>query len=355
VGIESLAQASNVLIWSAMAVYTVAMCFFAAELAFSPRRRPAPVAPPHPRGDHAFHHQDRGDHAIHHHSARPLVAAGASGGAYGLVSTGSAARSVSPAEQAAQIRAQRRGGSAVALTWLAFALHLASVVTRGLDTGRAPWANMYEFSTASSLVVTAVFLGMLWHRGDVRYLGLFVVGPVLLVLGIAVRVFYIEADQVLPALQSTWIVIHVSAAIIATGIFTVAASQTILFLIQARRERVPATRRGASVMDRFPAAAALDRAAYRMHAFAFPIWTFMVVTGAIWAEDAWGRSWGWDPKEVWAFITWVVYAAYLHARATAGWRGGRAGLVALIGYGTILFNYVVVNIWFSGLHAYGGV
>jgi cytochrome c-type biogenesis protein CcsB len=108
-------------------------------------------------------------------------------------------------------------------------------------------------------------------------------------------------------------------------------------------------------MDRFPAAAVLDRAAYRMHTFAFPIWTFMVVTGAIWAEDAWGRSWGWDPKEVWAFITWVVYAAYLHARATAGWRGGRAGLVALMGYGTILFNYVVVNIWFSGLHAYGGV
>jgi cytochrome c-type biogenesis protein CcsB len=283
------------------------------------------------------------------------VAAWASAPSYGIHSPGARPQAASSAEQAAEIKTQRRGGSAVALTVLAFLLHLASVLCRGVDTGRAPWANMYEFSTASSLVATAVFLGLLWRRGEGRYLGLFIVGPVLLVLGIAVRVFYIEADQVLPALQSTWIVIHVSAAIIATGIFTVAASQTILYLIQERRERTPASRRGPSVMDRFPAAAVLDRAAYRMHTFAFPIWTFMVVTGAMWAEDAWGRSWGWDPKEVWAFITWVVYAAYLHARATAGWRGGRAGLVALMGYGTIVFNYVVVNIWFSGLHAYGGV
>ena len=193
-----LAQASNVLIWSAMAVYTVAMYFFAAELAFAPRQRPNKAPPPrddhathhHLSGDHATHHHIGGDHATSHQRARRLVAAGASTTSYGPGSPGSRSPGVSPAEQAAHVKTQRRGGSAVALTVLAFLLHSASVVSRGVDTGRAPWANMYEFSTASSLVVTAVFLGLLWRRTDVRYLGLFIVGPVLLVLGIAVRVFY---------------------------------------------------------------------------------------------------------------------------------------------------------------------
>jgi cytochrome c-type biogenesis protein CcsB len=92
-----------------------------------------------------------------------------------------------------------------------------------------------------------------------------------------------------------------------------------------------------------------------MHAFAFPIWTFAVIAGAIWAENAWGRYWGWDPKETWAFITWMVYACYLHARATAGWRGRKAAYVALLGYSTFLFNYLVVNIWLVGFHSYAGV
>ena len=198
-----LAQASNILIWSAMAVYTVAMYFFAAELAFAPRHRPSMAhqaglgSPPPLLGDQATSPRSRGDQAVSRRGARPLVAAGAAATASGVGSPGARPPGVSPAEQAAQIKTERRGGSAVALTGLAFLLHSASVVSRGVDTGRAPWANMYEFSTASSLVVTAVFLGLLWRRGDVGYLGLFVVGPVLLVLGIAVRVFYIEADQVL--------------------------------------------------------------------------------------------------------------------------------------------------------------
>jgi cytochrome c-type biogenesis protein CcsB len=108
-------------------------------------------------------------------------------------------------------------------------------------------------------------------------------------------------------------------------------------------------------MDRFPPAAALDRSAYKMHAFAYPIWTFAVIAGAIWAENAWGRYWGWDPKETWAFITWMVYTAYLHARATAGWKGRKAAYVALLGYATFLFNYLVVNIWLVGFHSYAGV
>ena len=108
-------------------------------------------------------------------------------------------------------------------------------------------------------------------------------------------------------------------------------------------------------MDRLPTAAVLDRSAYKMHAFAYPIWTFAVIAGAIWAENAWGRYWGWDPKETWAFITWMVYTAYLHARATAGWKGRKAAYLAGLGYATFLFNYLVVNIWLVGFHSYAGV
>jgi cytochrome c-type biogenesis protein CcsB len=237
---------------------------------------------------------------------------------------------------------------------LAFGLHLASVLARGISAGRAPWGNMFEFSVAGALAVTSVYLVLLTRR-DVRYLGLFVVFPVLLTLGLAVSVLYTESEQLVPALKSVWLFIHVTAAIIASGIFTIGFLQTICYLVQERRERVPADQRVPSFMDRFPSAAGLDRAAYRVHAFAFPLWTFAVIAGAIWAENAWGRYWGWDPKETWAFITWMVYACYLHARATAGWRGRKAAYIALLGYGTFLFNYLVVNIWLVGLHSYAGV
>jgi cytochrome c-type biogenesis protein CcsB len=179
--------------------------------------------------------------------------------------------------------------------------------------------------------------------------------PVLLTLGLAVSVLYTESAQLVPALKSVWLVIHVTAAMLASGIFTIGFAQSICYLVQEHRERVPVEERGASFMDRFPSAAVLDRSAYRMHAFAYPIWTFAVIAGAIWAENAWGRYWGWDPKETWAFITWLVYTAYLHARATAGWKGRKAAYLATLGYSTFLFNYLVVNIWLVGFHSYAGV
>lgn len=329
-----LAQISNNLLYSAMAVYAFAFAFYAAELAFGAR-------------------SDRRRKALEELPADRLAAVGG-GSSYGVAPrvddhAGDRLRDVDPPE-----RAERLGRIAVTLTALAFALHLGSVVARGLSAGRAPWGNMFEFSTAGALAVTGVFLVLL-RRSDVRYLGTFVVLPVLLTLGLAVAVLYTESAQLVPALKSVWLVIHVAAAIVASGILTIGFAQTICYLIRERRERRPAHERAPSFMDRLPSAAVLDRQAYAMHAFAFPLWTFAVIAGAIWAESAWGRYWGWDPKEVWAFITWMVYAGYLHARSTAGWRGRKAAYIALVGYSTFLFNYFVVNIFLVGFHSYAGV
>jgi cytochrome c-type biogenesis protein CcsB len=315
---ETAAQLSNNLLYCAMVAYAIAMFCYAAELAFAPRVRRAEPA---------------------------------------LVGGGGPASELPPAAEPGDVaeRSDRLGRVAVSLTTLAFGLHLGAVIARGVSAGRAPWGNMYEFSVTGSMVVTAVFLVLLARKADVRYLGLFVMLPVLLTLGLAVTVLYTKSEQLVPALKSVWLLIHVTAAIIASGIFTIGFAQTICYLVQDRRERRPDEQRTPSFMDRLPPAAALDRAAYRMHAFAFPIWTFAVIAGAIWAENAWGRYWGWDPKETWAFITWMVYACYLHARATAGWRGRKAAYVALFGYGTFLFNYLVVNIWLVGFHSYAGV
>ncbi|HEU4913349.1 MAG TPA: c-type cytochrome biogenesis protein CcsB [Actinomycetes bacterium] len=325
----ALAELSNNLLYSAMVVYALALLAYAAELAFSgPRRSRLEVAV----------------------EQRELAAVGG-----GSPPTAEPVPASAPGEVAEREgRAQRLGRVAVSLTVLAFALHLGSAVARGLSAERVPWGNMFEFSVTGALAVTGAFLVMLTRR-DLRYLGTFVVLPVLLTLGLAVAVLYTESAQLVPALKSVWLVIHVAAAIVASGILTVAFAQTVTFLVQERRERVPAGERTPSFMDRFPAAAALDRSAYRMHAFAYPIWTFAVIAGAIWAENAWGRYWGWDPKETWAFITWMVYTAYLHARATAGWKGRKAAYVALLGYATFLFNYLVVNIWLVGFHSYAGV
>lgn len=321
-GTESVAQISNNLLYSAMVVYAVAMYCYAAELAFGSRARTSESALVRASGQADTSYDDSGVPVGQREDRRG--------------------------------KAERLGRIAVSLTTLAFGLHLASVVARGVSAGRAPWGNMFEFSVTGSLAVTGVYLVLLARR-DVRYLGVFVMLPVLLTLGMAVAVLYTESAQLVPALKSVWLVIHVSAAMIASGILTIAFSQTICYLVQERRERSPVEQRSPSFMDRLPSAAVLDRSAYRMHAFAFPIWTFAVIAGAIWAENAWGRYWGWDPKETWAFITWMVYATYLHARATAGWRGRKAAYVALLGYSTFLFNYLVVNIWLVGFHSYAGV
>jgi cytochrome c-type biogenesis protein CcsB len=253
----------------------------------------------------------------------------------------------------------RWGRVGVSLSTLAFGLLVAAVVARGLAAGRLPWGNMYEFSVMAATAVLGVWLFLLARGRRLQFLGLFISFVVLMTLGVAVTLLYTEAAQLVPALKSYWLGIHVTAAIIASGVFTVGAALTVLYLAVDHVERRVAAGqepgRWQFLARRMPDAVTLDRNAYRTFAFAFPLWTFAVIAGAIWAENAWGRYWGWDPKETWAFITWVFFAAYLHARATAGWKGRPASYIALLGYSAFLFNYFAVNIWFFGLHSYSGV
>jgi cytochrome c-type biogenesis protein CcsB len=236
--------------------------------------------------------------------------------------------------------------------WLVALLLLAGgVVARGLAAERAPWGNMYEFALTGALAVSIAFAA-LRRRYGLTFLAVWIAGVVLLTLGLAVAVLYVPVGPLVPALRSYWLVIHVFAAIVSASVFTVAMAASTLQIVKERAERLGRT---GGYTASLPSSGRLDEIAYRMTAFGFPVWTFAVVAGAIWAEASWGRYWGWDPKEVWALVTWLAYAGYLHARTTAGWRGRRASTVALIAYASLLFNFFGVNIFFAGLHSYGGV
>jgi len=241
---------------------------------------------------------------------------------------------------------------ALSLTVLAWAVLVAAVVARGLAAQRVPWGNMFEFACAAIAVVLTVYL-ILVRLQQVEWLGGIVTGFGVVVLGSSIT-YYVPAGPLVPALHSYWLVIHVAAAMIAGGAFLVGAGASALYLLKSRAERrTPQTADRVGYIWRLPTTAAMDQLAYRVHAFAFPIWTFgALIAGPIWAQYAWGRYWGWDPKEVWAFITWVVYAGYLHARATAGWKGKGAAVLALVGFACFLFNFVGVNLFISGLHSY---
>ena len=254
-----------------------------------------------------------------------------------------------PVEGRQRVDAFSRMG--LSLTVLGFLLSVAGVVFRGLAAGRAPWGNMFEFTISAMVFVVAVYLIMVWRSG-VRWLGLPVTLLAAIGNGLAVTVFYVAVAPLVPALHSVWFVIHIVAAAISGAAFNVGGLLSILYLIRHRAEERGTVRGYVSML---PNARRLDVLAYRFLAFAFPLWTFAVAAGAIWAEYAWGRYWGWDPKETWALVTWVIYAGYLHARSTAGWRGKRAALIALIGLGSFWFNFVGINLFVSGLHSYAGI
>jgi cytochrome c-type biogenesis protein CcsB len=248
-------------------------------------------------------------------------------------------------------KADRAARIATALMVLAFILLLVAVIARGLSNGHVPWGNMYEFSITGALTFTGAYLAAL-RKYDLRWLGLFISLAALLTLGTAITLLYRDSAPLVPALKSTWLIIHVVAAIISGGVFLLSNVIAGAYLYLDARERGAGRPAWAT---RLPSLEVLDQLSYRLVAFVFPLWTFSVIAGAIWAESAWGRYWGWDPKETWAFITWVAYAAYLHARVTVGWKGRRAAWLCLFAGSTFLFNYVYVNVWGTGKHTYSGL
>ena len=330
----ALAGLSDDLLFAAVLLYALSMLGFAGEQASRRSRRVAAAA------------AER--EAVRSAAAeRTRVMAGAGGPAVPVTPP--------PAPAAASSRS-RAGSLGLLLTLIGALVHAGSIVTRGLAADRVPWGNMYEFSSAVALTVVACFLVLVATRKVESGLGAFVMVPVVLYLGLAGTVLYTAAGPLVPALDSYWIKIHVFAAVLASGAFMLSGVIALLYLLRARHdEQVAAgapTRFPVSMGDSLPAAATLDRVTYAVIAFAFPIWTFAIIAGAIWAEAAWGRYWGWDPKETWSFITWVLYAGYLHARATAGWKGTKAAWIAVAAAVTLVINYYVINIFVVGFHSY---
>jgi cytochrome c-type biogenesis protein CcsB len=261
--------------------------------------------------------------------------------------------------------------------------NVVSIVARGVAAGRVPWGNMFEYSTVLACLVVAGTIVLVEGAARIKTLTGFALMFAVFTLAVAAMFFPVDPSPLQPALNSYWIRIHVVAAIVGSSLFAIGGIATILFLVKDRserralatRERTPAPIMGGAVeLDAphdllsdpedpgistpepsrgvLPSAAALDRVAYRVIAFAFPIWTFAVIAGAIWAQEAWGRYWGWDPKETWSFVTWTIFAGYLHARSTAGWKGRRAAIIALVGFVSLLITYYAVNLWIVGLHSY---
>ena len=319
---EQLSSLSDSLFSAAIIIYALAALAFCAELAFGRRAS---------------------------RSSPELATVGAATPGHSNTSQG-------PAEPASTT-GRRWGLVGVGLTGIGALANAGVLVCRSAATGRVPWGNMYEFATAAVLVGVIAYLVFALRVPAVRRIGVFVLGPVVIGLVLIGLYLYAESGPLIAALRSDWLAVHVSAAIISFGIFIVSAVASALYLVAVHREKSPTDgeQRGSGLADKLPSAAVLDRVAHRTAVFGFPIWTFAVIAGAIWAESAWGRFWGWDPKETWAFISWALYAAYLHARTTAGWRGRPAAWVNMVAFATLVFNLLFVNLVSTGLHSYGGV
>jgi cytochrome c-type biogenesis protein CcsB len=322
---KDLASLSDQLMLGTVLLYVITMVGYAADLAFGRKRTVAAPAVREP----------------------VLVGAG----------SGADAGTAEPAEPVESAQGTERREVdwvrfAILMNVVAWGVHLGELVTRGMAAHRWPWGNMYEFTSAICFAAVTAYLVVVARQREARFLGAFVMVAAVIGLGVATIWLYNDPGPLRPALNSYWIAIHVSAAITATGAFSIAAVATVLYLLAARREA--AGRAGDGLLARLPGAESLDRLANKITMFGFPIWTFAIMAGAIWADQAWGRYWGWDPKETWSFITWVGYAGYLHARATAGWRGRKAAVISLIAFGCLLFNFFGINFLVSGMHSYAG-
>jgi cytochrome c-type biogenesis protein CcsB len=321
----ALASYSLIAIYSAMGVYLFAFIAFTLDLAKRSAETPVAVA------------------------AAPV---GVSVGQLTRIG-GSAVIDRAPLATRAPVRRSNRFERiAFALTILGWALHVGGTVLRGIAAHRVPWANMFEFSLTASAIIVGVFIAVqAWQ--NLRFLGAYITGFSLIVLGFGTVGFYVDVMPLPPALQSYWLVIHVFVATLGTAFFAIGAGLSLVQLIQARRESKKFS--GLQFLDTMPDAEKLETLAYRTIIVGFVFWTFTLMAGSIWASHAWARYWGWDTKEVWTFIIWTIFAGYIHARATRGWRGSRSAYLAVIGFAAVMFNFTIVNLFFKGLHAYSGV
>ncbi|MFL2002084.1 c-type cytochrome biogenesis protein CcsB [Microbacterium sp. A1-JK] len=330
----TLDSISLLLVWTAIAVYLLAFVAYAVDLAQRSVRRDEPQRVPAlvtAGGERTTHNMDDERPALNEVRTRP--------------------------GQRQRLIWARIG---TVLTGFAFVFHLAGAIGRGLAAERVPWANMYEFALTGTLLIVAVYLTVL-RRYDLRFLGSFLIGMVALLLGGATLAFYVEITPLMDPLKSVWLVIHVFVASLGTALFAISCGLSATQLLQARRER-RATAQGegakpvrSGYLRTLPTADTLESLAYRFAIIGFIFWTFTLIAGSIWANDSWGRYWGFDTKEVWTFVIWVLYAGYIHARATRGWRGTRSAWLSIIGFTAVLFNFTIVNIFFKGLHAYSGL
>jgi len=356
----SLEDVSFLLVWTAVAIYALAFIAYAVDLAR--------------RSDLAVKAKDAAQPAA---GQRVLVGATAAGTGSARGAAGSAIDEVRAQEAAAladleaPLSARRRyvwARIGTSLTVLGFLFHLGGDVLRGIAAGRVPWANNYEFALTGTLLIVAVYLAVL-VRYDLRFLGSFITGLVAVFLGGAALAFHVDVTPLADPLKSVWLVIHVFVASLATAFLALAFALSVLQLLQDKRERLAQASSSAAVstaedspargrmrfLRTIPSADALESLAYRFAIIGFIFWTFTLIAGSIWANDAWGRYWGFDTKEVWTFVIWVLYAGYIHARATRGWRGSRSAWLSIVGFSAVLFNFVIVNMFFKGLHAYSGL
>jgi cytochrome c-type biogenesis protein CcsB len=228
-----------------------------------------------------------------------------------------------------------------------FVVHIIFTAQRFFEAGHTPITNLHESLSFFSMAVAGLFI-YFQRRFKVVVLGSFVT-PLALVMLLLSTLFPMGIAPLNPALKSKWLAIHTIVAFLGYGAFAVAAGVAVVYIIQ---DRFLKKRRLGGLFQRLPSLDTLDEINYRCLTFGFPLLTVAIITGAIWAETAWGTYWSWDPKETWSLITWFVYAALLHGRLTTGWRGRRAAWLSIAGFCVMLFTFLGVNLLLSGLHSY---
>ena len=267
----------------------------------------------------------------------------------------------SRASQNKDARARATVTEKAGLFFLIFATVLLAigVVLRAISVARVPWGNMYEYAITGTLTIAVIFLIARIFVKEIQFVSLLISGFALLTLGAATTLFYVEVASLMPALQNYWLIIHVSVAVLATAFFNIAAALSVAYLLKTagwvQKSKLAFVKGMNRLFGSFPADNKLERLSYRFNIIGFILWTFTLIAGAIWAERAWHRYWGWDTKEVWTFIIWTLYAGYLHANATRGWSGKRSAWLSLVGFAAVIFNFVIVNLYFKGLHVYSGL